>query len=73
MFLILLSVWVPPTAKGSDTIIKWFFTFIFAICGWCPFISPLWFYYIYPTTWVETGAFKNQAGIWEYPGMQYLL
>ena len=41
------------TFKDSDTIVKWFLTFLFAIFGWLPFVSPLWFYYIYPTTWVE--------------------
>tara|TARA_B100001250_G_C19680828_1_gene735765 strand:- start:230 stop:400 length:171 start_codon:yes stop_codon:yes gene_type:complete len=41
------------TFKTWDFFAKWFMTFLFAITGWLPFVSPLWFYYIYPTGWLE--------------------
>ena len=39
--------------KNLDFLPRWFMAFIFGSMGWMPFISPLWFYYIYPTGWVE--------------------
>lgn len=41
------------TFKKWDPIAKWIMVFFFGIFAWVPFLSPLWFYYIYPTTWVE--------------------
>ena len=35
-----------------DSLPKYFMAGLFFFLGWMPFISPLWFYYIYPTTWV---------------------